>query len=58
MNLTHLIRHIVDGLWALGGIGAAADLGLEPLEAAWNEPCPCLMCRDQQKAGDAPERNA
>ncbi|MBU1229908.1 MAG: hypothetical protein KKA55_01290 [Proteobacteria bacterium] len=33
MSLAHLIKHVLDGLWAVGGIGAAADLGLEDFES-------------------------
>lgn len=40
MSLTNLIHRVVDGLWALGGIGAAADLGLEGF-GDWDTPCPC-----------------
>lgn len=29
MSLAQVFKHIVDALWDLGGIGAAADLGLE-----------------------------
>ncbi|MHC1700736.1 MAG: hypothetical protein AB9900_07125 [Humidesulfovibrio sp.] len=42
MSLAHVFKHIVDGLWAAGGIGAAADLGLEDFSPAWDEPCPAL----------------
>ena len=42
MSLTHVFKHIVDGLWALGGIGAAADLGLEYYESARVESCPSV----------------
>ena len=49
MSLAHLfhrfvdglwVRHLVNGLWAAGGIGAAADLGLDDFGSAWDEPCP------------------
>ncbi|MBA4356158.1 MAG: hypothetical protein Q7U56_05070 [Humidesulfovibrio sp.] len=35
MSLAHLIKHVVDSLWAVGGIGAAAELGLEDIHQAW-----------------------
>ena len=45
MSLAHVFKHILDGLWALGGIGAAADLGLDDrgldnLGPGWGEGCP------------------
>ncbi len=45
MSLAHVFKHILDGLWALGGIGAAADLGLEysgleDLGPDWDALCP------------------
>lgn len=40
MSLAHLIKHVIDGLWALGGIGAAADLCLEYCESVWDADCP------------------
>jgi len=49
MNLTHLFKHILDSLWALGGIGAAADLCLEYLESTRGEPCPIAV-----RSKDAP----
>lgn len=40
MNLANFFKHILDGLWAAGGIGAAADLGLEYCESNRIIPCP------------------
>ncbi len=45
MSLALVFKHIADALWAVGGIGAAADLGLDEyglddLGPAWNTPCP------------------
>jgi hypothetical protein len=40
MSLTLVFKHIADALWAVGGIGAAADLGLEDCGPARNTPCP------------------
>ncbi len=28
MRIAGIIKHVLDGLWLVGGIGAAADLGL------------------------------
>ncbi|MGE4263625.1 MAG: hypothetical protein AB7E46_04020 [Desulfovibrio sp.] len=28
MSIAGIIKHVLDGLWLVGGIGAAADLGL------------------------------
>lgn len=42
MSLVHLFKHIMDGLWTMGGIGAAADLGLEYFESARVESCPSV----------------
>ena len=63
MSLAHLFRHVlvrhfVDALWTLGGIGAAADLGLEQFAAAWNEPCPCLARLNTRDVRNDPERDA
>jgi hypothetical protein len=49
MSLAHLFKHIVDGLWAMGGIGAAADLGLGDFDPAWGKSCP-----DHSSAGNIP----
>lgn len=29
MSIAGIIKHVLDGLWLVGGIGAAADLGME-----------------------------
>ena len=49
MNLTHLFKHILDSLWALGGIGAAADLCLEYIESTRAVPYPVRV-----RSKDAP----
>lgn len=35
-----MLRTFVDALWLAGGIGAAADLGLDEYGSAACEPCP------------------
>lgn len=44
MSIAGIFKHIVDSLWAVGGIGASADLGLDDLGMGdfgpWAEPCP------------------
>jgi len=40
MSLATLFKHITEALWAVGGIGAAADLGLDDLGPARSTPCP------------------
>jgi hypothetical protein len=40
MNLSRIIDWIRDALWRIGGLGAAADLGLDSLGSAGYEPCP------------------
>lgn len=40
MMLTKLFKHVLNGLWLIGGISAAAELSLEDFgPGAW-EPCP------------------
>jgi len=58
MTIAGIIKHVLDGLWLVGGIGASADLGLEdfgpeayaacPREAEYPhcsnlEACPCRV---------------
>lgn len=43
MSLAHVIKHVVDLLWELGGIGAAADLGMEGFDEEWASECPALV---------------
>ncbi len=39
MSLETVLRHITDVLWAVGGIGAAAELGLDGFGSDWRR-CP------------------
>ena len=40
MIFAKAIKHVLDSLWLVGGIGAAADLGLDEFGSGGYEPCP------------------
>lgn len=40
MFFAKMVKHVVDTLWLVGGIGAAADLGLDEFASGGYEPCP------------------
>lgn len=40
MVIANIFKRLVDALWLLGGIGAAADLSLEDFGPGEYEPCP------------------
>lgn len=40
MSFSTLLKHVLDGLWLAGGIGAAADLSLEDFGPGEDTPCP------------------
>lgn len=40
MTIPSVFNWIGDALWKLGGIGAAADLGLDGFGSGGHEPCP------------------
>ncbi len=42
MTLVHVFKGIMDVLWELGGIGAAADLSIEHFSDDWGTACPVL----------------
>lgn len=44
MNIATVMKRIVDGLWAVGGIGAAAELGYEDLGAHPDRPLALAPC--------------
>lgn len=58
MSLATVYRHITDALWALGGIGAAAELGLDDfgpgaLGLGWGEACSDpVSCETLPKEGE------
>ena len=45
MIITTILKRIVDGLWAAGGIGAAAELGYEDFGSQLARPAlaPCAL---------------
>lgn len=55
MTIAGIIKHVLDGLWLVGGIGASADLGMDDfgpdaVEACTHPDCanleaaPCRAC--------------
>jgi len=40
MTIAGIIKHVLDGLWLVGGIGAAADLSMEDFGPGAEIPCP------------------
>lgn len=40
MTIAGIIKHVIDGLWLVGGIGAAADLSMEDFGPGAYAPCP------------------
>lgn len=50
MSIAGIIKHVLDGLWLVGGIGAAADLSMEDFGPGAATPCPqkaVRPCRDR-----------
>lgn len=59
MNLTHILKHVTDALWLLGGIGAAAELGLEGVAPEGHAPgasCTLTPCLAGSGASPVPAR--
>jgi len=46
MSLEHVFKRVLDALWELGGIGAAADLSMEHFCDDWDAGCPVLACAE------------
>jgi len=40
MIFAKMVKHVLNSLWLVGGIGAAADLGLDEFASGGYEPCP------------------
>lgn len=40
MNIAVFYKHIMEALWAVGGIGASADLNMEDFGSHWVSSCP------------------
>lgn len=40
MNIAGFYRHVMEALWAVGGIGASADLNMEDFGSHWASSCP------------------
>lgn len=40
MNIAGFYRHVMEALWAVGGIGASADLNMEDFGSHWVSSCP------------------
>ncbi len=43
MNIAVFYKHIMEALWAVGGIGASADLNMEDFGSHWASSCP-MVC--------------
>ena len=42
MNIAVFYKHIMEALWAVGGIGASADLNMEDFGSHWVSSCPTV----------------
>lgn len=51
MGIASIFKHIADSLWAVGGIGAAADLGLEDFCPHPFRPGPALVACPVELSG-------
>lgn len=64
MSITTIFKRIVDGLWAAGGIGAAAELGYEDFGTHLAQPAlrPCALplagVRGGRRTAEGAERAA
>ena len=50
MTIAGIFKHVLDGLWLVGGIGAAADLGMDDFGPGADESCPHSSCANQEDA--------
>ena len=50
MTIAGIFKHVLDGLWLAGGIGAAADLGMDDFGPGADECRPNSGCANQEAA--------
>lgn len=50
MTIAGIFKQVLDGLWLVGGIGAAADLGMDDFGPGADELRPNSNCANQEAA--------
>lgn len=58
MNIAGFYRHVMEALWAVGGIGASADLNMEDFGSHWASSCPSAYPAGCPAAAPAKDQGA